>query len=166
MQGARIKDQVRNILGNSQHAITFIEKPPACRRLSWTNIAGEKAFTSNKSTLGAKPVSLVSRPFRSRKRSTPSKRARTRSASRTLNVNYTAKIRRLPKRPRCWCCEKSSTTTGGRRRGQLTSLPEQQLLVAWLTEAIAAGTRKARACQEDGLALSPLQRWTHVADRG
>ncbi len=41
-------------------------------------------------------------------------------------------------------------------------MPERQLLVAWLTEAVAAGTRKIRACQEVGLSLRTLQRWTEA----
>ena len=39
-------------------------------------------------------------------------------------------------------------------------MPERQLLVTWLVEAIAAGARKAMACQEVGLSLRTLQRWT------
>ncbi len=38
-------------------------------------------------------------------------------------------------------------------------MPERQLLVAWLIEAILAGARKVRACQEVGLSLRTLQRW-------
>ena len=72
-----------------------------------------KGLTPNTSTPGAKPVSLASRPLRSSKRSTANKRARTRNVSRTLSVSDAAKTRRRPKRPRCGCCGKSSTTTGG-----------------------------------------------------
>ncbi len=36
---------------------------------------------------------------------------------------------------------------------------ERQLLVAWLAEAIAAGTRKVRVYQEVGLSRRTLQRW-------
>jgi putative transposase len=43
-------------------------------------------------------------------------------------------------------------------------LPERQLLVAWLIEAIVAGARKIRACQEVGLSLRTLQRWTQSED--
>jgi putative transposase len=43
-------------------------------------------------------------------------------------------------------------------------LPERQLLVAWLIEAIVAGARKIRACQEVGLSLRTLQRWTQTED--
>lgn len=39
--------------------------------------------------------------------------ARTRNASKNLSANCAAKIRRWLKPPRCWCCEKSSTTIGG-----------------------------------------------------
>lgn len=39
---------------------------------------------------------------------------------------------------------------------------ERQLLVAWLAEAIAAGTRKIRAYQEVGLSRRTLQRWTEA----
>ncbi len=49
-----------------------------------------------------------------------------------------------------------------RQRGQLTSLPERQLIVAWLGSAVAAGARKIRACQEIGLSLRTLQRWTET----
>ena len=42
----------------------------------------------------------------------------------------------------------------------MTALPERQLLVAWLTEAINSGARKLTACQEVGLTLRTLQRWT------
>ncbi len=43
-------------------------------------------------------------------------------------------------------------------------MPERQLLVAWLIEAIVAGARKIRACQEVGLSLRTLQRWTQTED--
>ena len=43
-------------------------------------------------------------------------------------------------------------------------MPERQLLVAWLIEAIVAGARKIRACQEVGLSLRTLQRWTQSED--
>ncbi|WP_129587038.1 IS3 family transposase [Pseudomonas frederiksbergensis] len=56
--------------------------------------------------------------------------------------------------------KKPQRLLGDRRRGQLTSLPERQLLVGWLIEAIVAGARKIRACQEVGLSLRTLQRWT------
>lgn len=39
-------------------------------------------------------------------------------------------------------------------------MPERQLLVAWLLEAISAGARKNRVCQEAGLSLRTFQRWT------
>jgi putative transposase len=41
-------------------------------------------------------------------------------------------------------------------------LPERQLIVAWLGSAVAAGARKIRACQEIGLSLRTLQRWTET----
>ncbi|WP_425273752.1 IS3 family transposase [Pseudomonas avellanae] len=50
----------------------------------------------------------------------------------------------------------------GRRRGQLTSLPERLLLIDWLSNAVAEGARKARACQEIDLSLRTLQRWTQA----
>lgn len=40
------------------------------------------------------------------------------------------------------------------------SLPQRQFFVDWLSEAVAAGARKIRACQEVGLSLRTLQRWT------
>jgi len=46
----------------------------------------------------------------------------------------------------------------------LTALPERQLLVAWLTEAIDAGARKSKACKEVGLMLRTLQRWTQTEE--
>jgi len=46
----------------------------------------------------------------------------------------------------------------------LTALPERQLLVAWLTEAINSGARKLTACQEVGLTLRTLQRWTQTEE--
>lgn len=49
---------------------------------------------------------------------------------------------------------------GDRQRGQLTTLPERQLLVSWVSEARVAGARKIRACQEVGLSLRTLQRWS------
>ena len=39
-------------------------------------------------------------------------------------------------------------------------MPERQLLVAWLLEAISAGARKNRVCEEVGLSLRTFQRWT------
>ena len=41
-------------------------------------------------------------------------------------------------------------------------MPERQLLVDWLGEAVAAGARKIRACREIGLSLRTLQRWTET----
>ena len=41
-------------------------------------------------------------------------------------------------------------------------MPERQLIVAWLGSAVAAGARKIRACQEIGLSLRTLQRWTET----
>lgn len=114
-----------------------------------------KGLAPNTSTPGAKPVSLACRPFRSSRRSTANKRARTRSASRTLSVSYATKTRLVLRK-------KLNDYWGPRQRGQLTSLPERQLLMAWLTEAIAAGTRKVRACQAVGLSLRTLQRWTEA----
>jgi putative transposase len=42
-------------------------------------------------------------------------------------------------------------------------LPERQLLVAWLMEAILAGARRIKACREVGLSLRTLQRWTETS---
>jgi putative transposase len=39
-------------------------------------------------------------------------------------------------------------------------LPERYLLVNWLNEAITAGARRAPACQEVGISLRTLQRWS------
>lgn len=39
-------------------------------------------------------------------------------------------------------------------------MPERQLLVDWLSQAVAAGARKIGACREIGLSLRTLQRWT------
>jgi putative transposase len=44
----------------------------------------------------------------------------------------------------------------------LTTLAQRQLLVTWLSEARVAGARKIRACQEVGLSLRTLQRWTET----
>ena len=41
-------------------------------------------------------------------------------------------------------------------------MPQRQLLVDWLSQAVAAGTRKIRACREIGLSLRTLQRWTET----
>lgn len=46
----------------------------------------------------------------------------------------------------------------------MTALPERQPLVAWLTEAINTGARKSMACQEVGLTLRTLQRWTQTEE--
>jgi len=46
----------------------------------------------------------------------------------------------------------------------LTALPERQLLVDWLNEAISAGARKRVACLEVGLTLRTLQRWTQTEE--
>lgn len=84
--------------------LSEIELGEYCRR---------KAFTPHRSRRGDKPSSAV----RSRKKRDPkmtaSKPARTRNASSNLSVNYAVKTRRWLKLPRCWCCEKSSTITGG-----------------------------------------------------
>ncbi|MGH8601253.1 MAG: IS3 family transposase [Gammaproteobacteria bacterium] len=58
----------------------------------------------------------------------------------------------LRKKPQC--------LLGRRQRGQLTSLPERQQFVNWLNEGVAAGARKAVACEELGVSLRTLQRWT------
>ena len=39
-------------------------------------------------------------------------------------------------------------------------MPDRHLLVAWLSEAVAEGASKIRACNEVGLSLRTLQRWT------
>jgi len=39
-------------------------------------------------------------------------------------------------------------------------LPQRQLFIDWLSEAVAAGARKIKACREVGLSLRTLQRWT------
>ncbi|AZE49064.1 hypothetical protein C4K04_3392 [Pseudomonas chlororaphis] len=96
-------------------------RPPVCRSLSWVSIAGEKAFTLNRSVPGVRRVLLAS------KRSTASKRAKTEGY---LSENCAAKTRRWPKRPRCCAAKKAQRLLGDRQRGQLTSLPERQLLVA------------------------------------
>ena len=41
-------------------------------------------------------------------------------------------------------------------------MPERQLLVAWLVEAVVAGARKVLAWGEVGLSLRTLQRWTET----
>ncbi|MDZ7803166.1 IS3 family transposase [Thiohalophilus sp.] len=48
----------------------------------------------------------------------------------------------------------------GGRRGRLTSLPERHKLIGYIDEAVCAGARKARACQEVGVSLRTVQRWT------
>ncbi len=42
----------------------------------------------------------------------------------------------------------------------MTSYPERQKLVGWINEAVTAGARKRQACEEVGLSLRTLQRWT------
>lgn len=41
----------------------------------------------------------------------------------------------------------------------MTSFPERQKLIGYVNEAVSAGARKARACQEVGLTLRTVQRW-------
>lgn len=43
-------------------------------------------------------------------------------------------------------------------------MPERQQFVDWLTEAMATGARKAVACEELGVSLRTLQRWTEEGD--
>lgn len=43
-------------------------------------------------------------------------------------------------------------------------MPERQLLVGWLIEAIVTGARKVKACQEVGLSLRTFQRWTRAQE--
>ena len=43
----------------------------------------------------------------------------------------------------------------------MTSHPERQQLVEWIKEAVAAGARKLPACEQVGISLRTLQRWTH-----
>jgi putative transposase len=43
-------------------------------------------------------------------------------------------------------------------------LPERQQFVDWLTDAVASGARKAVACEELGVSLRTLQRWTEEGD--
>lgn len=131
-------------------------KRPACPRSTWASIAVVKAFTPSKSRLGGKPSSPARSRRRLSKKKIGSSRTKTRNVSMNLSANCAAKTRRSLKQPRCWCCEKSSTTTGG----QLTSLPQRQLFIDWLSEAVAAGARKITACREVGLSLRTLQRWT------
>src|SRR5690606_9103250 len=56
--------------------------------------------------------------------------------------------------------KKAQCLLGKRQRGQLTSLPERQQFVDGLNEAVAAGARKTVACDELGISLRTLQRWT------
>jgi putative transposase len=43
-------------------------------------------------------------------------------------------------------------------------LPERQQFVDWLTDAVTSGARKAVACEELGVSLRTLQRWTEEGD--
>jgi len=47
----------------------------------------------------------------------------------------------------------------GGKRGELTSLPERQKIVSWITEAVQSGARKRLACDTVGLSLRTIQRW-------
>jgi putative transposase len=42
----------------------------------------------------------------------------------------------------------------------LTSLPERQQFVEWLGEAVKAGAGKGVACEEMGVSLRTIERWT------
>ncbi|RDH87553.1 MAG: IS3 family transposase [endosymbiont of Escarpia spicata] len=54
----------------------------------------------------------------------------------------------------------------GGRRGRVTSYPERQERVKWIGEAVASGARKALACEEAGITIRTLQRWTQDGDIG
>lgn len=43
-------------------------------------------------------------------------------------------------------------------------MPERQQFVDWLTDAVTSGARKAMACEELGVSLRTLQRWTEEGD--
>ncbi|WP_437180630.1 IS3 family transposase [Microbulbifer thermotolerans] len=51
---------------------------------------------------------------------------------------------------------------GEGRRGRLTPAPERQQWILWIEEAVAAGARKRAACEEIGISLRTLQRWTEA----
>lgn len=72
-----------------------------------------KAFTPSRSRRGDKRLSLARSRKNPSKKKTESSLAQIRNASRNLSANCAAKTRRWLKPPRCWCCEKSSTITGG-----------------------------------------------------
>jgi putative transposase len=42
----------------------------------------------------------------------------------------------------------------------VTSYPERQKMVGWIDEAVTSGARKRLACEEVGISLRTLQRWT------
>lgn len=43
-------------------------------------------------------------------------------------------------------------------------LPERQKIVVWIHEAVQAGARKHRACEEAGISVRTLQRWTQAGE--
>ncbi|WP_444943943.1 IS3 family transposase [Microbulbifer sp. ZKSA006] len=55
--------------------------------------------------------------------------------------------------------KKLNALRGERQRGRLTPAPERHQLIGWIEEAVAAGARKAPACDEAGISLRTLQRW-------
>lgn len=42
----------------------------------------------------------------------------------------------------------------------MTSYPERQKIVYWITEAVRSGAGKQRACEEVGISIRTIQRWT------
>jgi len=52
----------------------------------------------------------------------------------------------------------------GGKRGRLTSYPERLPLVELLNEAVHAGTRKWRVCEELEVSIRTLQHWEKTGD--
>lgn len=48
----------------------------------------------------------------------------------------------------------------------MTSLPERQNIVKWICKAVEDGARRNLACEEIGISLRTLQRWTEDGDVG
>src|SRR5690625_5930580 len=55
--------------------------------------------------------------------------------------------------------KKAGCALGSRQRGRLTSHPERERIVTLIREALAAGARLQRACNEAGICLRTWRRW-------
>src|SRR5690625_1325379 len=58
--------------------------------------------------------------------------------------------------------KKAGCALGSRQRGRLTSHPERERIVTLIREALAAGARLQRACNEAGICLRTWRRWLRI----